>query len=288
MALDRPVYSTPPPVESTPQNNECRLVDVHGHKIAAFTINHDEYICLPQVSYLFQKLESDMIPAFPFQNQLISKIFSCSKKKTWWLASRKVPSVISVLGWELESYTGSRSKTVSEIESQGRYAFLFSKLSFLTLWSFDRKRTHTDKHLKLFITRDPSISMASCHYQHKTKFLGFRPLSEASRRRSSYSLHKAEASFNYSFGVQCWTGETLFVTISSITKIGLSQRARGTWTDEMKLILSICLCYAGAHCETRSIFYMFWCFKARRFYQIIFIGAHTPRPRCNSTRCQSL
>ena len=48
MALDRPVYSTPPPVESTPQNNECRLVDVHGHKIAAFTINHDEYICLPQ------------------------------------------------------------------------------------------------------------------------------------------------------------------------------------------------------------------------------------------------
>ena len=49
MALDRPVYSTPPPVESTPQNNECRLVDVHGHKIAAFTINHDEYICLPQV-----------------------------------------------------------------------------------------------------------------------------------------------------------------------------------------------------------------------------------------------
>ena len=52
MALDRPVYSTPPPVESTPQNNECRLVDVHGHKIAAFTINHDEYICLPQVSLL--------------------------------------------------------------------------------------------------------------------------------------------------------------------------------------------------------------------------------------------
>ena len=53
MALDRPVYSTPPPVESTPQNNECRLVDVHGHKIAAFTINHDEYICLPQVNALF-------------------------------------------------------------------------------------------------------------------------------------------------------------------------------------------------------------------------------------------
>ena len=52
MALDRPVYSTPPPVESTPQNNECRLVDVHGHKIAAFTINHDEYICLPQVCTL--------------------------------------------------------------------------------------------------------------------------------------------------------------------------------------------------------------------------------------------
>ena len=51
MALDRPVYSTPPPVESTPQNNECRLVDVHGHKIAAFTINHDEYICLPQVRF---------------------------------------------------------------------------------------------------------------------------------------------------------------------------------------------------------------------------------------------
>ncbi|CAG5105247.1 Oidioi.mRNA.OKI2018_I69.chr1.g1959.t1.cds [Oikopleura dioica] len=55
LAMDRPVYSTPPPVESTPQNNECRLVEVHGHKIAAFTINHEEYICLPQAFEIFLK-----------------------------------------------------------------------------------------------------------------------------------------------------------------------------------------------------------------------------------------
>lgn len=55
MAMDRPVYSTPPPVESTPQNNECRLVEVHGHKIAAFTIHNEEYICLPQAFEIFLK-----------------------------------------------------------------------------------------------------------------------------------------------------------------------------------------------------------------------------------------
>ena len=53
--IDRPVYSTPPPCESNPQNNECHMTIVMDHNVAAFNINNDEYICLPQVFDYFLK-----------------------------------------------------------------------------------------------------------------------------------------------------------------------------------------------------------------------------------------
>ncbi len=51
----KPVYSTPSPVENTPQNNECKMVEVRGAKLASFTVNGNELICLPQVFDLFLK-----------------------------------------------------------------------------------------------------------------------------------------------------------------------------------------------------------------------------------------
>lgn len=53
--IDRPVYSTPPPCESTPANNACHMTTLQGHKIAAFNINKEEFICLPQVFEYFLK-----------------------------------------------------------------------------------------------------------------------------------------------------------------------------------------------------------------------------------------
>jgi len=53
--IDRPVYSTPPPCESNPANNECTMTTIHNHRIAAFTINGEKYICLPQVFESFLK-----------------------------------------------------------------------------------------------------------------------------------------------------------------------------------------------------------------------------------------
>ena len=41
--IDRPVYSTPPPCESNPANNECTMTTIHNHRIAAFTINGEKY-----------------------------------------------------------------------------------------------------------------------------------------------------------------------------------------------------------------------------------------------------
>ena len=41
--IDRPVYSTPPPCESSLSNNECHMTTLHGHKVAAFNITGDEY-----------------------------------------------------------------------------------------------------------------------------------------------------------------------------------------------------------------------------------------------------
>ncbi|KAM5179485.1 dachshund homolog 1 isoform 3-T3 [Mantella aurantiaca] len=51
----KPVYSTPSPVENIPQNNECRMVDLRGAKVASFTVDGCELICLPQAFDLFLK-----------------------------------------------------------------------------------------------------------------------------------------------------------------------------------------------------------------------------------------
>uniref|UniRef100_A0A8C5LZI2 Dachshund family transcription factor 1 n=1 Tax=Leptobrachium leishanense TaxID=445787 RepID=A0A8C5LZI2_9ANUR len=51
----KPVYSTPSPVENIPQNNECRMVDLRGAKVASFTVEGCELICLPQAFDLFLK-----------------------------------------------------------------------------------------------------------------------------------------------------------------------------------------------------------------------------------------
>lgn len=53
--MDRPAYSTPPPVENTPANNECHLVELRGAKVASFQIGTEQYICLPQAFDLFLK-----------------------------------------------------------------------------------------------------------------------------------------------------------------------------------------------------------------------------------------
>ncbi|XP_066542416.1 dachshund d isoform X2 [Hoplias malabaricus] len=51
----KPVYSTPSPVENTPQNNECKTVELRGAKVASFTVDGHELICLPQAFDLFLK-----------------------------------------------------------------------------------------------------------------------------------------------------------------------------------------------------------------------------------------
>ncbi|XP_066285990.1 dachshund homolog 1-like isoform X2 [Branchiostoma lanceolatum] len=53
--LDKPAYSTPPPAENTPANNVCRMIDYRGAKVAAFTVDGREVICLPQAFDLFLK-----------------------------------------------------------------------------------------------------------------------------------------------------------------------------------------------------------------------------------------
>ncbi|KAG7279921.1 hypothetical protein CRUP_021554 [Coryphaenoides rupestris] len=45
----------PVAVENTPQNNECKLVEVKGAKLASFTVRDAELICLPQAFDLFLK-----------------------------------------------------------------------------------------------------------------------------------------------------------------------------------------------------------------------------------------
>ncbi|KAK1787338.1 hypothetical protein P4O66_002837 [Electrophorus voltai] len=39
----------------TTSNNECKMVEVHGVKVASFTVDGQELICLPQVFDLFLK-----------------------------------------------------------------------------------------------------------------------------------------------------------------------------------------------------------------------------------------
>ncbi|XP_068602259.1 dachshund d [Brachionichthys hirsutus] len=51
----KPVYSTPSPVENIPQNNECKMVELRGAKVASFTVDSCELICLPQAFDLFLK-----------------------------------------------------------------------------------------------------------------------------------------------------------------------------------------------------------------------------------------
>ncbi|XP_022100292.1 dachshund homolog 1-like isoform X4 [Acanthaster planci] len=51
--LDKVAYSTPPPVSSDPANNECKLIEYRGAKVASFTIAGDVMICLPQAFDLF-------------------------------------------------------------------------------------------------------------------------------------------------------------------------------------------------------------------------------------------
>uniref|UniRef100_A0A8C6SJH2 Dachshund d n=1 Tax=Neogobius melanostomus TaxID=47308 RepID=A0A8C6SJH2_9GOBI len=52
---NKPVYSTPSPVENIPQNNECKMVELRGAKVASFTVDGSELICLPQAFDLFLK-----------------------------------------------------------------------------------------------------------------------------------------------------------------------------------------------------------------------------------------
>lgn len=56
--LDRHPYGSPPaPVvpNNDPSVNECKLVDYRGQKVAAFVINGDTMLCLPQAFELFLK-----------------------------------------------------------------------------------------------------------------------------------------------------------------------------------------------------------------------------------------
>ncbi|XP_038113499.1 dachshund homolog 2 isoform X9 [Culex quinquefasciatus] len=49
-------YNSPPPISSSdPTANECKLVDYRGHKVAAFMIQGDTMLCLPQAFELFLK-----------------------------------------------------------------------------------------------------------------------------------------------------------------------------------------------------------------------------------------
>lgn len=43
------------PTSNNNGNNECKMVDVHGVKVASFTVDGQELICLPQVFDLFLK-----------------------------------------------------------------------------------------------------------------------------------------------------------------------------------------------------------------------------------------
>lgn len=49
-------YNSPPPISSSdPTANECKLVDYRGQKVAAFIIQGDTMLCLPQAFELFLK-----------------------------------------------------------------------------------------------------------------------------------------------------------------------------------------------------------------------------------------
>lgn len=49
-------YNSPPPISSSdPAANECKLVDYRGQKVAAFIIQGETMLCLPQAFELFLK-----------------------------------------------------------------------------------------------------------------------------------------------------------------------------------------------------------------------------------------
>ncbi|KFO20637.1 Dachshund like protein 1 [Fukomys damarensis] len=52
---ESPVEKQIEAVENTPQNNECKMVDLRGAKVASFTVEGCELICLPQAFDLFLK-----------------------------------------------------------------------------------------------------------------------------------------------------------------------------------------------------------------------------------------
>ena len=49
------VCHSPPPVSSNPENNACRLIDYRGARVAAFSVDGRQLICLPQAFELFLK-----------------------------------------------------------------------------------------------------------------------------------------------------------------------------------------------------------------------------------------
>lgn len=53
--LHKVSYSSPPPIACSPENNICKLISYRGAKIAAFTVDGRELICLPQAFELFLK-----------------------------------------------------------------------------------------------------------------------------------------------------------------------------------------------------------------------------------------
>ncbi len=55
LKLEKPVYSSPPPAPSNPENNQCKMIDYRGAKVAAFNVDGRELICLPQAFELFLK-----------------------------------------------------------------------------------------------------------------------------------------------------------------------------------------------------------------------------------------
>ena len=55
LKMEKPVYSSPPPASSNPENNTCKLIEYRGAKVAAFKVDGRELICLPQAFELFLK-----------------------------------------------------------------------------------------------------------------------------------------------------------------------------------------------------------------------------------------
>lgn len=54
-AVKSSTYSSPPPMPSNPENNVCKLIEYRGAKVAAFVVDGQELICLPQAFELFLK-----------------------------------------------------------------------------------------------------------------------------------------------------------------------------------------------------------------------------------------